>query len=190
MHGTQRGFTYLGALFLIVLMGLALAGTGELWSTSSQRAKERELIWVGTQYARALRSYYQAPAAGVPSYPLELEELLEDHRHPSVRRHLRRLYPDPVTGSADWGLIRGYEDRIVGVYSRSEREPMKTAGFPPRWSSFEGATRYADWKFVAELYFLDGVRPAAGPSDDDRAPVWPPAGRSESADPGPSRLRR
>ena len=190
MGGAQRGFTYLGALFLIVLMGLALAGTGELWSTASQRAKERELIWVGTQYARALRSYYQAPAAGVPFYPMELEELLEDHRHPSLRRHLRRLYPDPITGSTDWGLIRGYEDRIVGVYSRSDREPMKTAGFPPRWSSFEGARRYADWKFVAELYFLDGVRPAMGPSDEDRAQMRPPLEGSEPEERNPSRLWR
>ncbi len=177
MGSTERGFTYLGALFLIVLMGAALAGVGELWSIASHRAKERELLWVGTQYAQALRRYYQN-SPGVASYPLQLEELLEDRRHPTVHRHLRRLYPDPLTGSTDWGLIRGFENRIVGVYSRSERTPMKTARFPAQWEEFEGADSYEGWQFVADRHFRDGA-PAAEPdartpgSASPRTPVAP-----------------
>lgn len=149
----QGGFTYLGVLFLIVLMGLGLAGTGQLWSLASQRAKERELLWVGNQYAQALRSYYRS-SPGVPLYPARLEELLKDPRFPQVRRHLRKLYPDPVTGSLDWGLIRSIDGRIAGVYSRSTQRPLKQARFPPQWAEFERMGSYADWRFVADKSFL------------------------------------
>ncbi|PSJ46739.1 type II secretory pathway, pseudopilin PulG [Zobellella endophytica] len=149
----QGGFTYLGVLFLIVLMGLGLAGTGQLWSLASQRAKERELLWVGNQYAQALRSYYRS-SPGVSLYPSRLEELLEDPRFPQVRRHLRRLYPDPVTGNLDWGLVRSIDGRIAGVYSRSTQRPLKQARFPSQWAEFEQMGSYADWRFVADKSFL------------------------------------
>lgn len=155
----ETGFTYLGALFLIVLMGAALAGTGMLWSTASQRAKEKELLWVGSQYAQALRRYYQTPVEP-RQYPLRLEDLLEDARLPDIRRHLRRLYSDPFTKSNDWGLMHDIQGRIVGVYSRFEGAPMKRAGFPPEWRAFEGRERYSEWQFVAEEAFMDSPQAA------------------------------
>lgn len=166
--GREAGFTYLGVLFLVVLIGAALAGSGPLWSLASQRAKERELLWVGNQYARALRSYYRS-SVGIAQYPERLEDLLEDPRLPSVRRHLRRLYPDPVSNSLDWGLLRSVDGRITGVYSRSERQPLKVSGFAPPWQEFAGARRYADWQFVAEPAFFDvraGRPGAAGEAAD------------------------
>lgn len=166
----QRGFTYLGVLFLVVLMGAALAGTGQLWSAASQRAKERELLWVGSQYARALRSYYRS-SVGVAQYPRRLEDLLEDRRVPMVRRHLRRLYPDPVTNSLDWGLLRDFDGGITGVYSRSERQPMKTHGFAPPWTDFAGASRYSGWQFVAEPAFFDSR--SSGAQTPATAPAAP-----------------
>lgn len=170
--GRQAGFTYLGVLFLVMLMGAALAGAGQLWSTASQRARERELLWVGTQYAQALRSYYRA-SVGVAQYPQRLEELLEDKRVPNVRRHLRRLYPDPITNSLDWGLVRSFDGRITGVYSRSERAPLKVAGFPPQWTDFAGTASYSGWRFVAESAFLE--TPQSGGGGEDDAPPVPGA---------------
>lgn len=162
MRTGEQGFTYLGALFLILLMGTALAGAGQLWSTTSQRARERDLLWVGSQYAQALRSYYRA-SPGVAQYPAALEDLLEDSRFPSKRRHLRRLYPDPVTGSSEWGLIRSFDGRIAGIYSLSRQRPLKQANFPAQWVEFEGMGSYADWRFVAEKAFMQGVPARATP---------------------------
>lgn len=161
----QQGFTFLGVLFLVTVMGASLAGVGQLWSVSSQRAKERELLWVGTQYARALRSYYRN-SPGTAAYPRHLEELLEDRRSVVPKRHLRRLYPDPMTGSQDWGLVMSYGEGIAGVYSRSERSSMKRSNFPPQWQTFEGLERVADWQFVAEDAFADSqstAQPLAAP---------------------------
>jgi type II secretory pathway pseudopilin PulG len=151
----QGGFTYLGVLFLIVLMGVALAGAGELWSTISRRDRERQLLWVGTQYAQALRSYYRA-SPGLAQYPRNLEDLLQDERFPSARHHIRQLYPDPL-GAGEWTLQRGFDGRITGIASASSETPLKQADFPSQWSDFNGMTRYTDWQFVAEKAFLEGA---------------------------------
>lgn len=159
----QRGFTYLTALFLVMLVGLALAGASQLWSVADQRARERELLWVGTQYARALNAYYQQ-SPGLRQYPQKLEDLLEDKRFPMPRRHLRRLYPDPVTRSTDWGLIFTPDGRIAGVYSRSEARPWKQAGFALRWEEFKDSQHYAGWRFVGDAGLLGSGVPAAAPT--------------------------
>lgn len=156
----QQGFTYLGVLFLIVLMGAALASAGQVWSSVARRDHERELLWVGTQYAQALRSYYRS-SPGLAQYPATLEELLEDHRFPSPKRHLRRLYPDPIGSTGEWGFLRGFDNRITGVYSQSQEQPLKQADFPTEWVDFTGMTRYSDWQFVAEKAFLDNAGGAA-----------------------------
>ncbi|MBI2276142.1 MAG: type II secretion system protein [Dechloromonas sp.] len=157
----HRGFTYLGVLFLVTLMGLGLAGSFQAWSTAAQRARERELLWIGTQYARAIQAYYlQSP--GTRQYPLKLEELVEDKRFPATRHHLRKRYPDPLTRSDDWGLIKTQDSRIAGIYSKAEGEPWKKAKFPLRWEDFTDKTKYSEWRFVADVGLLGEARPAAG----------------------------
>jgi type II secretory pathway pseudopilin PulG len=143
-----RGFTYLGVLFLVVLLGLGLAGAGQTWSLASRHARERELLWTGKQYVQAIKAYYlQSPGARV--YPQTLEDLLEDRRFPEPRPHLRKLYPDPITREP-FETVRGADGRIVAVRSRSDETPLKQDNFPVRWSDFKGMTRYSDWVFSAE----------------------------------------
>ena len=100
----QRGFTYLGLLIIIAVMGAGLAAFGELFSHAAQREKERELIFIGNQFRGAIASYYnKSPGAKV--YPKKLEDLLEDKRFPMPQHHLRRVYSDPMTGKAEWGMV-------------------------------------------------------------------------------------
>lgn len=167
--GRHGGFTYLGALFLVALLGLGIAGAGQSWAMASQRARERDLLWVGTQYARALQSYYQR-SPGLPQYPRRLEELLEDNRFPVPLRHLRRLYPDPVTRSAQWGLIKTPDGRIAGVYSLSQTAPWRQANFPLRWEHFSKAKKYSEWKFLADTGLPEANQPAAPSSPEGKAP--------------------
>ncbi|MBK4997816.1 type II secretion system protein [Pseudomonas sp. S31] len=150
------GFTYLGVLLLIAVSSVALAASGTLWSSVAQREHERQLLWVGGQYAQALRSYYRA-SPGLAQYPQELADLLQDNRFPEARRHIRRLYPDPITGRDEWGVVRAIDGRITGVYSRSDATPFKRAGFDTQWSSFEGLEHYSDWQFVAEQPFAESA---------------------------------
>jgi type II secretory pathway pseudopilin PulG len=144
----QRGFTYMGVLFLMVLVGLGLAGTGEAWSLASRRAREKQLLWVGNQYARAIRSYYN-DTPGAKQYPSKLEDLVEDSRFPEPRHHLRRLFLDPITRDG-FDVVLSPDGRIGGVRSRSDDTPMKQAEFPARFDSFKGSTHYSDWHFLAD----------------------------------------
>jgi len=161
------GFTYLGVLLLIAVSSVALAASGTLWSTVALRDQERQLLWVGGQYAQALRSYYRA-SPGLAQYPQELGDLLEDNRFPQAQRHIRRLYLDPISGSDDWGLLRSIDGRITGVHSRSDATPFKRSGFDTQWSGFEGLEHYSDWQFVAEKAFNEsasGAQPHTGTGD-------------------------
>ncbi len=143
----QGGFTLLALLLMLAGLGVALAAAGTLWSTHAQREREAELLFVGDQYRNAIASFHQMTPGTVKKYPPSLEALLEDPRFPNPVRHLRRLYPDPITGKAEWGLVRGQDGGIQGIYSLSELAPLKRANFPPRHQEFEGKERYADWVF-------------------------------------------
>ena len=144
----SRGFTYLGLLFAVTLLGFALATAGTLWSVAARRDREARLLWVGAQYQRAIASYYRSGPAGARQLPPSLEDLLEDHRGPTLQRHLRRLYPDPMTNRNDWTIERSAEGRITGVRSSAQGKPMMQAGFAPESSALEGAECYCDWSFV------------------------------------------
>ncbi len=131
-----------------VAAGTALAGTGMVWHTQVRREKERELLFVGDQFRRAIGQYFERSPGGDKRFPHSLDDLLLDKRYPATQRYLRRVYPDPITGKAEWGFVKGPEDRIVGVYSLSEDAPLKRAGFPANYEDFEGKERYHDWRFV------------------------------------------
>lgn len=157
-------------LALCVVMGVALARTGELWQTAAQRDRERELLFVGGQFRDAIRRYYES-SPGVGQFPRDLSDLLLDRRFPQVRRYLRQIYVDPMTGSRDWGIVGGPEG-IRGVYSKAEGTPFKTVGFDAADAAFEGAQSYAAWKFVhdAATATAQGATATAG-----GAPVSAPA---------------
>ena len=144
----QQGFTYLGLLFLIALMGATLALTGVIWHTAQKRDKERELLFVGNQFRNAIVAYYNHSPGSVKQYPKELSELLKDPRQLVTTRYLRRLYLDPFTGKTDWGLVKTQDNRIMGVYSLSEEEPIKQSNFRETDKDLEGKMRYVEWRFV------------------------------------------
>lgn len=156
----QQGFTYLGLLFFIALMGVTLALTGVVWHTAQQREKERELLFIGNQFRQAIAAYYNSPSGSVKQFPKELNELLKDSRQLATTRYLRQVYRDPFTGKANWGLIKSRDDRIMGVYSLSEDEPIKQSNFREADKELEGKMHYTEWRFVYNAP-LTPAQPAA-----------------------------
>ena len=140
----QCGYTYLALLLVVAIMGAAMAAAGTLWHTAQMREKERELLYVGDQYRKAIQLYH----VHANQYPRELAHLLKDPRTADVQRYLRKLYRDPVTGKNEWGIIKAPDGGIAGVYSLSDASPLKTANFPKDYPEFEGKTKYSEWKFV------------------------------------------
>lgn len=123
----ESGFTLLGLLFLMMVLGIALAAVGTVWETAARREKEAELLFVGDQYRRALESYYRATPGQAKRYPASLSDLVKDNRFPNAVRHLRRLYRDPMTQGEQWGEVKEGNE-IVGVYSLSMGIPLKQGG--------------------------------------------------------------
>ena len=148
-HYRIGGFTYLSALIVVVISGIALTAASEYWSTIAKREHEKELFFRGDRIRRAIASYYNAAPAGRPkTYPGTLSDLLKDPRSLKTLRYLRKLYRDPMTKDGEWGLILAEGGGIKGVFSKSTQKPLKTGDFPDEYQSFDKAKRYSDWKFV------------------------------------------
>lgn len=140
-----RGFTYLGLLVAVALVGLLLAKAGEVASTTARREREAQLLWVGHQYRAAIGRYWIQRHA----YPRTLDELLGTAPDAPIQaRYLRAPYRDPMTGAADWVLVPAPAGGIMGVASSSTRAPLKTGRFDDADQDFEGAATYGDWQFT------------------------------------------
>ncbi|MBX9795066.1 MAG: type II secretion system GspH family protein [Burkholderiaceae bacterium] len=143
-----RGFTYLGVMFIVSLLSLTASMASVVWSTVQQRENERELAFAGRQYQAAIERYQQHSKTPARRFPRQLTDLLRDARDPAVRRDLRQLYPDPMTGRVQWGLIRLPDGGIVGVHSLSDRRPLQRSLISPG-VAFPKAVSYRDWRFIA-----------------------------------------
>lgn len=147
---TNSGFTYIGLLIVVAIMGVTLAMVGTFWSTNQKRANERQLLFIGNQFSNALYAYYQNPPENAPKqYPKRLEDMVQDHRHLFTVRYLRKIFADPITGKFQWGLIKGADGGIVGVYSLSEAVPLKTANFGKGNEKFVNKKHYSEWQFTS-----------------------------------------
>jgi type II secretory pathway pseudopilin PulG len=141
----QGGFTYIGLLALIVVIGLMLTMVGHVWSTTAQRDRESELLYSGDAYRSAIASYF----ASGHRYPTALQDLVLDERYPEPKHHLRKLYPDPMTGRADWSLVMTPGGQgIMGVVSSSQAKPIKVDGFEAVDDAFKDSDCYCSWQFV------------------------------------------
>lgn len=144
------GFAYLALLITVAIIGVAAVATFQMGSILQRRAAEEELIAIGTEFRRALISYSSATPAGQPNYPPSLAALIKDPRYPNIRRHLRKLYYDPLTGTQKWGLVMSPDGKgIVGVYSLAQGKPIKIGNFETVYQGFTDKTSYADWVFTS-----------------------------------------
>jgi len=154
-RGRCDGFTYVGILIVVAILGLSLAAAGSVWSFAARRDKEAELIFVGDQFREAI-GRYRASGGGGFQFPRELTDLLNDDRSPVPRHYIRKIYLDPMTGKDDWQLIRTNDGGIIGIASNSSAKPIKRAKFERQDAEFEDKDCYCDWQFV---YQLQSYRP-------------------------------
>jgi type II secretory pathway pseudopilin PulG len=175
----ESGFTYIGLLIAVAIIGLLLTVVGQVWKTTAQRERETQLLWVGQQYRLAIASYY----ANGRGFPSALADLVQDERFPVPKHHLRRLYPDPMTGQADWTPVLTPDGQaIMGIASSSNGVPIKRKGFDVNDAIFEDADCYCAWQFVYMPRRRWGVTPGVTPT----GPTAPsdPANPTNSFDPG------
>ncbi len=137
----------MAALVAVAIIAAASLAALRYGAAHQQREKEAWLLFVGNEYRVALERYARA-GVGVPGQaPRELEELLIDRRGRQPLHHLRRPYPDPMTGRADWVLVRNDAGLITAIHSSSTRLPFKRSGFGKSEQRFEQASSYRGWVF-------------------------------------------
>jgi type II secretory pathway pseudopilin PulG len=132
-------------MFSIVIIGIGLSVIGPSWKTAKKIEREEELIFRGKEIVDAIAVFYNG-SPGQKAFPARLEDLLKDPRYPTTKRYLRKPYKDPITNS-DWMLILDANQRIRGVRSKSEEEPLKKANFSDEFKNFDGKTKYSEWVF-------------------------------------------
>jgi type II secretory pathway pseudopilin PulG len=153
--GSSRPHGYLGLLILVAILSVTSAAFQTAGAIAQRINNERELLRVGRDLQRAFARYYEATPRDQRPYPATLADLLEDPRYPTLRRDLRRIPIDPMTGTRECGLVwTANHSGSVAVYSQAGGKPIQLTGFPLEWRHFAGKPPYRDWKFG-----LDGANP-------------------------------
>src|SRR5437660_10180327 len=94
----EQGFMLVGLIVAIFFVLLALSVAAPRVAQQLRREQEVEAVHRGNQYVRAIRLYYRK----FGHYPGSMEQLEKTNNI----RLLRQQYVDPITGKADWRLIK------------------------------------------------------------------------------------
>src|SRR3981081_2574064 len=123
----ERGFMLVGLIVAIFFVLLALSVAAPKVAQALRREREGEAVHRGNQYVRAIRLYYRK----FWDYPGSIEQLEQTNNI----RFLRQQYVDPMTGKADWRLIKVGEAKttVKGFFG----QPL--AGLTPGLGSAAGA---------------------------------------------------
>ncbi|MCC2962449.1 type II secretion system protein [Massilia sp. IC2-278] len=188
----EAGFTYVGMVFFVAMLGLVGAATLKVDTLLRRAAAEQDLLEIGAEFSEALRSYAAATPRGYPTAPPTLQDLLKDPRFPGTRRHLRKIFVDPVTGKDEWGIVyQGDKVGVLAVYSLSQAQPLKLANFDARFLNFENKEHLSEWKFTAtgqgvSVTAPNNIAPPGTPSTPGAPASLFPAPGAQPAPPAPS----
>lgn len=186
----DAGFTYVGLVVFVAILGLVGAATLKVDALLRRAQAEQELLEIGAAYSEALRSYAAATPRGFPPLPPTLQDLLKDPRFPGTRRHLRKIFVDPITGGTEWGIqYQGEKVGVLAVYSLSQARPLKVANFDARFQGFENKEHLSEWKFMAAEAPPPAPPPAIpatpAPPATPATPALPPESPESPAQPEP-----
>jgi general secretion pathway protein G len=152
----QRGYTFVELLVVTTILLILASAVMPLAQVASQRQREAELRRSLRELRTAIDQFRNAVDQGrIPTtelepenqgYPPDLETLVEgisaaNDASGTKIRFLRRIPPDPMTSSTEWGL-RSYQDSPTSTsWGRENVYDVYT--------TFEGTaldgTNYRDW---------------------------------------------
>ncbi len=145
----NKGYSLIIAIIALNLFTIMLLIAKPLWDTVLQRDLEKELIFRGKSYVRAIQNYIKK---NHNKYPENLIVLYE-------KKFIRRPYKDPMSEEGKWNIVMRYKygntktllivpeflyqkykqkANIVGIASSSP-----DAGF----MVYRGKKRYDEWAF-------------------------------------------
>ena len=176
-----RGYTLVALMVGLTVMMILIAAVLPSVSAETQRMKEEELIFRGTQYAEGIRIFRRR----FGRYPNSLKEMIE-----TKPRTLRKAWKDPMTPDGEWAVI-GLLAPVAGAsppggagtMSRPTPTPTPTPAASPfgqpgsggqigpvtgvcsrstakGFRLFQGREIYNEWKFTEQTVF---GAPSSGP---------------------------
>jgi hypothetical protein len=101
----EAGYILLIVMMMATLLLISLAAAAPSIYVEGQREKEKELIFRGEQYARAIMMFHEQ----FKRYPSSIKELL----HTNNLSFLRKAYPDPMTRSGEWRFIHATANGVI-----------------------------------------------------------------------------
>jgi hypothetical protein len=130
----RNGFTFLMAIFMVMIIGIMLGLTGQSWKTIMKREREKELLFRGSQIKEAIENWNNPTYTidgvkwtGAPKPLMDLKDLLQNPYTLKPLRYLPHSYAaelddknpkcapdcakikileDPMTGK-EWTILRG-----------------------------------------------------------------------------------
>ena len=122
----EQGFALLTVVFLCALLTIAATSVALSVLTEGRREKEKEMIWRGNQYVRAIKLYYRKNGR----FPAQLEDLYKPKT--GNLRFLRQPYKDPMNKEdGAWRLIYvGPAGQLIGSLKPRTNLQLPVAGTP------------------------------------------------------------
>lgn len=102
---SEAGYILLIVMMMAALLLISLAAALPSIYVEGQREKEKELIFRGEQYARAIMLFHEQ----FKRYPTSVKELL----HTNNLSFLRKAYPDPMTRSGKWRFVHATASGVI-----------------------------------------------------------------------------
>jgi type II secretory pathway pseudopilin PulG len=175
----KAGGFALPILLLVLAVAAIAAAQAEIpLNYRIAREREEEFEFRTRAYVAAIRSFYLAEEdVRRRRLPASFAELERDPRF-AQKRHIRRLYSDPmaakpeasfreVKGSPGPGLPQG----LIGVASTSDRPLLRRAGWATNGEPSLGAKAASDLQFQVDLKEL--IAPAAPTPQSVPSPMRP-----------------
>ncbi|MEJ2007152.1 MAG: hypothetical protein P8Z30_03195 [Acidobacteriota bacterium] len=116
-----EGYVLLIMMMIATLLLISLAAAVPSIYVEGQREKEKELIFRGEQYARAIELFHTK----FNRYPTSVKELL----HTNNMSFLRRAFRDPMSKDGKWRFIHAtasgiiIDSKILGPPSKQKKKP-------------------------------------------------------------------
>ncbi len=195
---SSGGYVLFGVLIGVTLMGIGVTAAVTLWSRVVQRDREAELLFRGEAVVRALERFQEDRPGTLPE---TLDELVEGKYlrrawlDPMTGRSFRILRAAPQTGGtgaatgaagagppptnpageeeprpapetrrAEEGAAGSSSPGIAGVVSTSDLLSFRT---------YEGARRYNEWRFEAQISASTGSDAESETDDEERPGARP-----------------
>jgi hypothetical protein len=200
----DAGIAMAALLVMMNVMAILLTVALPVWKTAVKREREAELIWRGSQYARAVNLFRMKYAN---AYPPNVDILLKE-------RFLRKKYKDPMTKDGEFQLLYAAQQQqrpgagglsgaagqitpatpqapvpldpntrapagatggIMGVASKSTEASLKL---------FNGRSKYNEWQFTPQTVLGNRAAGAGAKPGAPGAGGGPGAQRPGTVGPG------